>query len=268
MKEPVVILGAGVAGLSAAQELVDRGVPCVIYEARGTPGGKARSIPLKPGRGELEALAESPALPGARSLHGEHGFRFIPGFYRHLPDTLRRIPSGDGSVLDHLALTRDILIAPDNAAVKRLISGFPVRYRELPASLLTMPTLMGLGIPPREWLVFLDAMYRVLSASPQRRLAELEATSWWDFVRAEEMSEAYRRYLCIGITRALVAMKAQVASTRTIGTIFYQLVAHSLDVGGQLDRVLDGPTSEVWIGPWMQALQQKGVRFCFGTRVE
>ena len=27
---------------------------------------------------------------------GEHGFRFFPGFYKHVIDTMRRIPSFDG----------------------------------------------------------------------------------------------------------------------------------------------------------------------------
>ena len=29
---------------------------------------------------------------GRADLPAEHGFRFFPGFYRHLPDTMRRIP--------------------------------------------------------------------------------------------------------------------------------------------------------------------------------
>ena len=29
---------------------------------------------------------------GRDDLPAEHGFRFFPGFYRHLPDTMRRIP--------------------------------------------------------------------------------------------------------------------------------------------------------------------------------
>src|SRR3954465_557125 len=77
----VAILGGGVAGLTAAHELADRGFEVVVLEARDIPGGKARSFPY-PGSGS----------DGRDDLPAEHGFRFFPGFYRHLPDTMRRIP--------------------------------------------------------------------------------------------------------------------------------------------------------------------------------
>ena len=77
----VAVLGGGVAGLSAAHELAERGFDVTVYEARDLLGGKARSMPV-PGSG-TDGRARPPA---------EHGFRFFPGFYRHLPDTMRRIP--------------------------------------------------------------------------------------------------------------------------------------------------------------------------------
>jgi len=76
MAERVAILGGGVGGLSAAQELIERGFEVSVYERRDVFGGKARSIPVA-GTGQ----------EGRKDLPGEHGFRFFPGFYRHLPDT-------------------------------------------------------------------------------------------------------------------------------------------------------------------------------------
>lgn len=35
------------------------------------------------------------ATEGGKPLPGEHGFRFFPSFYRHVFDTMRRIPDGD-----------------------------------------------------------------------------------------------------------------------------------------------------------------------------
>ncbi|MGO4424686.1 FAD-dependent oxidoreductase, partial [Streptomyces sp. MCAF7] len=77
----VAVLGGGVSGLSAAQELAERGFSVTVYERNRILGGKARSMDV-PGTGS----------GGRRALPGEHGFRFFPGFYRNLPDTLRRIP--------------------------------------------------------------------------------------------------------------------------------------------------------------------------------
>ncbi len=70
----VAVLGGGVGGLSAAHELAERGFAVTVYEARADFGGKARSMPV-PGSG----------TGGRADLPAEHGFRFFPGFYRHLP---------------------------------------------------------------------------------------------------------------------------------------------------------------------------------------
>ncbi len=105
-RQTVAVLGGGVAGLSAAHELSERGFEVVVYEARDEPGGKARSMAY-----------EGSGRNGRRDLPGEHGFRFFPGFYRHLPDTMRRIPHGDhpNGVFDNLVAATRILMAQADA---------------------------------------------------------------------------------------------------------------------------------------------------------
>ena len=64
-------------------------------------GGKARSIPV-PDSGK----------DGRRNLPGEHGFRFFPGFYRHVTDSMKRIPYGaGGNTYDNLSVATRILLA-------------------------------------------------------------------------------------------------------------------------------------------------------------
>src|SRR5215469_1066191 len=46
MQQTVAILGAGVAGMSAAHELAERGFQVRVYERNSVLGGKARSIPV------------------------------------------------------------------------------------------------------------------------------------------------------------------------------------------------------------------------------
>src|SRR5919205_119806 len=96
----VAVLGGGVAGRAAGHQLAERGFEVTVLEQREAPGGKARSIPYA-GTG----------TGGRADLPGEHGFRFFPGFYRHLPDTMSRIPSAGGSVRDHLVGATRILFA-------------------------------------------------------------------------------------------------------------------------------------------------------------
>lgn len=88
----VAVLGGGPAGLTAAHELAERRFSVTVHEPTAL-GGKARSIP-SPGT----------AAGGRLDLPGEHGFRFFPGFYQHIPDTMRRIPvpGNDDGVFDNL----------------------------------------------------------------------------------------------------------------------------------------------------------------------
>ena len=95
MNPKVIIIGGGIGGLSAAQELVERNFDVEIYELLPIPGGKARSFPV-PRSGKV----------AARICPGEHGFRFFPRFYRHVIDTMSRIPYGPGgTVADNLVDT-------------------------------------------------------------------------------------------------------------------------------------------------------------------
>ena len=50
----VVIIGAGLAGLSAAHEVLRAGLSCVVLEARDRVGGKTWSRPLEDGHGVIE----------------------------------------------------------------------------------------------------------------------------------------------------------------------------------------------------------------------
>ena len=98
----VAVLGGGVSGLSAAHELAERGYAVTVYEYYDVLGGKARSMPV-PGTG----------TGGRAPLPAEHGFRFFPGFYRNLPDTMRRIPfpGNTGGVHDNLRNATEELFA-------------------------------------------------------------------------------------------------------------------------------------------------------------
>ncbi|RWA06190.1 hypothetical protein EKO27_g8912 [Xylaria grammica] len=50
----VVIIGAGLAGLSAAQDVIKSGLTCVVLEARDRVGGKTWSQPLEDGKGTVD----------------------------------------------------------------------------------------------------------------------------------------------------------------------------------------------------------------------
>jgi uncharacterized protein with NAD-binding domain and iron-sulfur cluster len=280
MPQKVVILGGGVAGLSAAHELIERGFAVEVFEKLQIPGGKARSIPVLEGvghhTGKKDYLAALEAVESAernkhlrRRVPGEHGFRFFPNFYRHITDTLARIPSGHGTVFDCLVDTTQVLVASYDKAGLVLPSRFPANAYELATTLQTFLW----GICPRNEIPYTDiehfagCVWRIITSCEERRFEEYEKMNWWDFVGAQNRSEAYQKFLAIGITRSLVAAKARFASVKTIGDIFVQLLFGILAPGIASDRLFNGPTNEVWIRPWLKYLTSKGLVYHLDTEV-
>lgn len=254
MTDTVAVLGGGVAGLTAAHELAERGFAVTVYETRDRLGGKARSLPVPDsgtdGRGDLPA---------------EHGFRFFPGFYRHVPDTMRRI-----GVDGHLVGAERVLLAQGDGRDELLTAA------HLPESLedfalvtrFVTEAATSLGIPPHETALFVERLLTLLTSCDERRLGQWELQSWWSFVGAEQRSPAFRKFLADGLTRTLVAARAREMSARTGGSILLQLLFDLTRAGGRADRVLDGPTSDVWIDPWAAQLEGLGVELRREAAVE
>ncbi len=255
MPKSVAILGGGVAGLSAAHELVERGYDVSVYERKDIFGGKARSLSVP-----------NTATEGRKDLPGEHGFRFFPRFYKHLPDTMMRIPfPGNGSVFKNLTNATRIEVARAGKAPLFLAARIPQNPQDWAVALHTMFT--GIGVPDDEVLFFVDRLLVLLTSCPERRLAEYEKIPWWTFVGAETRSKEYQTLLAEGLTRSLVAMRAEDGSTRTVGYMLLQLLFGLLTTGG-FDRLLTGPTNEVWLSPWVSYLKQRGVTMNSGVTVQ
>jgi uncharacterized protein with NAD-binding domain and iron-sulfur cluster len=253
--QTVAILGGGVAGLSAALELAERGFQVRVYERKPVLGGKARSIPVPNSAGS-----------GRQPLPGEHGFRFFPGFYKHVIDTMRRIPYGDhGSTYDNLKVATRMLLARAGQPEITWVARCPVTLDDFRAFLMELFT--PFGVSPEETAYFVSRLLLFATSCPERRLAEFENIAWWDFISAPRMSKAYQAYLGEGLTRSLVAMRAEESSTRTVGGTQLQLL-NGLTLPDQVfDRLLSGPTNDVWIYPWTRYLEKLGVEFYPGTRV-
>jgi 15-cis-phytoene desaturase len=251
----VAILGGGVGGLSAAHELIERGFAVSVFERSNVFGGKARSI-----------YVPNSGTAGRIDLPGEHGFRFFPAFYKHLPDTLMRIPfPANVSVFNNLVHTTRIEVAQAGKQPLILIGRLP---QDMGDWLLAFRDLFGgIGVPDNEVLFFADRLLTLLTSCPERRVSEYEEIPWWTFIDAANHSARYQTLLAKGLTRSLVAVRAQESSTRTVGYILLQLIFGILTWGG-FDRLLSGPTGEVWLSPWTQYLSQKGVQFQPDTTVK
>lgn len=255
----VIVIGGGIAGMSAAHELIERGYAVEVYERNHQyAGGKARSIDYF-GRGITQY---------AKPLPGEHGFRFFPGFYRHIIDTMKRIPYSDNNktVFDNLVPTDRIMIARYGNTPMITPAHFPRSKADWEVIFTDMHGMHS-GLTKEEITCFSKKVWQLSTSSAIRRNNDYEGLGWWQYLEADRFPgkdgqpSPYQSLLVQGLTRTLVAARAESASTKTGGNIFLQLVYGMANPLENTDRVLDGPTNERWLTNWKNYLIQRGVKY-------
>lgn len=126
----IAVVGAGVAGLSAAAAIRAAGLRCELLEATGRIGGRAYTgtldgAPFDHGASWLHAAARNPLTPVARS-HGERLVDSDAGWTSRLSDTEAvAYAAAEESFADRLAAATTV--GPDNsvAAVVDALAGDP-----------------------------------------------------------------------------------------------------------------------------------------------
>jgi len=300
-----VVIGAGVAGLTAAHELVERGFDVTVYEPKaderaqfdaasgyppvklgglaasqfstaGVGGGRARLRPF-PGR-------RGTPRPPERAVAGEHGYRFFPAYYLHLGDLLERIPVYEPTSESGPARTRwspTSRTVMDNmrrvVAQATTVGGKPslIFPREAPRTLAEMLTatnqLAQLGFSPTDVSTFSARLLRYLVTSPLRRAAELEHVSAYDFFLGQAGGQRQFGYtppfesFILGMPKVLAAFDSRWGDARTNLTTYLQLQMQMSRSDNKADGVLNGPTSESWFDHWYRHLARLGVRFVLGA---
>ncbi|MEZ4406579.1 MAG: FAD/NAD(P)-binding protein [Polyangiales bacterium] len=266
-------------------------------------------------------------LRGAGLVPGEHGFRYFPGFYRHLFDTMRRTlltsRSGDvsgpvaRSVFENLVGTEATwLVVPKPPGGLETDSWLGTRRQQAvatpPAPQAATPSpgdAAGApqGLPavkagdepagpefrlvkfprhqtrsPREMLSAVEAfvkelgytgqdlarlslkLFQYMSSSIERRAAEFEDLTWWDFIEGDKFTERCRDHMEKG-PEVLGAMTASESDARTQGNMVTQLLLDQLTPRQLTDATLNGPTSPAWFDFWRDYLVYRGVRFFRGA---
>ncbi|MGB8223185.1 MAG: NAD(P)-binding protein, partial [Polyangiales bacterium] len=262
----VAIFGGGVGGLTVAHELIERGFQVDVYEKNDICGGKARSLEK-----------DQTGTGGRPNLPGEHGFRFFPGFYQHLDDTMKRIPVGQLSTIptaptgpstvpispstayDNLVGAKDFAIAQEGKKLFTLPPDTPKTLLQWVAALSNLFSNPGLGLADGEKEVLLKRVSRLFAMCRERREQDYECVTWWDYHNVPTpRSDQYNKMFVTGFSRAFVAMDGHKASTMTGANTLAQFFRVFFGKG-TMDRVLNAPTNDAWLGPWVAYLEHKGV---------
>lgn len=287
-KPRVAVLGGGVAGLTVAHELaLTEKFSVTVFEQRGAQDCcPAVTDPDEMQRAVLGGKAWSYPTWGVGSFKtappAEHGFRFFPGFYHHVICTMSKIPlpDGKGTVADALVPAQvSVLVgeAPhDGKIVTPVLTDADRAQMRFPAGLArwmlkfwwdnreVLPTLS-------ESMLFGAYLVQFATSCQKRRDQQWEQRSWWDYVQAWGGSDEYRRWFAVGLTRSFVATRAEEMNARTGASILLQLLYDLCPAAKgrpPADRVLNGPTSQVWIGPWRDELTRLGVIFELNAEVD
>lgn len=253
MSETVAVFGAGIAGLSAAHELVRRGYTVAVYEAGPEAGGFFRSA----------------RLPRHRAMPSEYSWHGMGPWYHNVFDLMRQIPFDETGSVYEKALSRpiDFGIFPDDGSAQfydRALASVPAMFR-----MTRWWEVLGWG-----WLMLKTwtARRRTLE-----RYSTLLAAGAWSKVLGERAARTWRA--CFG---PWIGSDWTHCSLHTAGQFFrHQLInapAHHhpadehgpswLHGAGDGWLLLRGPSSEYWFDKWVDSLRSAGVEVVFDQALE
>lgn len=235
-------------------------------------------------------------------IPGEHGYRFFPSFYHNMFDIMRRTPImrleafQEGRDVAHrlLAARRsvfDSLVAVPEMRLALGDGGPPMRVRRrLPRDLSEaveqvfdvitrlnytyrdsvrytyrlLKWATASGLRRQQWATPADGEdAEVLKRRPECVRDPCYDGTWWAFIQGERFSKGFQTQLTAS-SQTLLAMSEREIDARTYGNISFQLLMDHLGWGAEVDRMLDGPTSEVWFEPWLEYLKRLNVRIFRG----
>jgi uncharacterized protein with NAD-binding domain and iron-sulfur cluster len=294
----VAVFGAGIAGLTAAHELAERGFKVTVFEPTPDPrerkphgldvrlGGMAATQYLTKARPAKrfpmpDRAKEPPVFPRGVAT-GEHGFRFFPAYYLHLWDMFQRIPVYENVYGDPKSTSPTVTPRTVYDNVQRVITqavtaldGLPslVLPREAPRSMAEFygayNEISQLGFTQTDISTFLSRIMRFLVTSAERRAKELEDVSAYEFFVGADPATGRQRYQyspafsrqILDMPKILAAFDSRFGDARTnIGT--YVQLNMALDrYDSKADGVLNGPTTEAWFDHWYVHLRKLGVEF-------
>jgi hypothetical protein len=235
----------------------------ILFEEEAQKLGEMRGLPLLPLEDKEGLLLEL-----VHFLPGEHGFRFFPSYYRHLFSTMVETPLLDDEgrptgrrVFDNLEPSSFYGVAAQGRRIRFLRRAPSTRPAEL---LDELRDLAASGYPPSDTLQFTLRIWRYMCTCTERRKAEYEELTWWEYLqgfdpktqaRRYQYSDAFKRDMQFA-PRVLAAFDGAWGDARTNGNTLVQLYLNNLLPLPKTDGTLNGPTTQAWLRPWRRYLEE------------
>lgn len=239
-----LVVGGGLAGLSAATVLAERGVRVTVLEREATLGGRLASWPI--------------TLPDGTTLTMERGFHAFFRQYYNLRALMRRWDP-ELSRLVHLA---DYPILGPNGSL--------LRFDDLPKR--TPLNVAAVALRGRKWLGPLD----LIKVDVPRALAMVTAKTdadllRWDHLSAKDYLDGLnfpptaRQMLFDVFAHSFFNPEEEMSGAELLSMFRFYFTGNP---EGLVFDVLNDPFGPAFIDPWARYLESLGVTFVTGAEVE
>jgi len=236
----VVVMGAGIAGLTAAHELSHRGFEVYVFEKNTIIGGMARSAKI--------SASHQNSLTG---LPAEYSWRGYGAKYFNLLDLLKTIPCDEKgkTVLDCLVPIESLLFSRKSGNVR-----FFMKEKKYSVLLSNIYNVIK-GWKLAEFIYFLDILLLPMIVCNER-ICSWDSIRWIDFIDLKKLSQNSRPYL-VEMLAPFYGIAYDKASTMTVinalkSFLFYVATESTVSL-------MNAPTNDAWFSPWKIFLEKKDV---------
>lgn len=239
-RKKIIILGAGVGGLTVAHELSRfPQYDISIYERHDIIGGMARSRYKK--------------LDG-KELPTEYCWRIYGPNYDNLREILKQIPLHNDTartVHDNLINLNHYLIADQ---------GSVLTMNNRPNTLIKMHRAFRKVSLREKWQVFNKILYCFMIST--ERLDAMDAIAWCEYINPNKsLSHDMKKYI-IDIMGPYLG-----AESRKVNVPSVAKTLESFKLFNKSLSVLSGPTNDAWLDHWKVLLEKRGVNFHLNSEI-
>ena len=251
----IIIFGAGIAGLTAAHELLDKGFDVSIYEKNDSVGGFARSKRRKDG------------------MPTEHSMRGYGNYYINLFELIKRIPikKSNNNLLHKSCKNKEKFTVYDNLSRTIKIINLQdkvTKYYDLKPEF-------------RDYLILAYYAFKPLFSNLRNK--DYSKVDVYNLFNKKLTSKGFRKLIItIRILYQESIFFSQFYLARITQANILQFHYHEhcdeqgyydhsfLTVPGDTDRthIMNQPTSEAWFNPWIKYLQKKGLKLYLNSSLE